>query len=84
MKILCLNAGSATVKYRVFSRDALALLAQGQVSRIGEQAGAIEHARPDGGVHRRPLRGADHAGAFRAILEDLAAEGTLAAPATSW
>lgn len=80
MKILCLNAGSATVKYRIFTRGTLARLAHGQASRIGDQGAVIQHVWPDGSVRRHPLPGADHAGVLRGILTDLAADGTLAAP----
>lgn len=65
--ILTLNAGSSSLKFRVFARDGLALLARGAVSRIG---GAAElKASLGGGELRDSLpEGADHAAALRAVL----------------
>lgn len=35
MKILVLNGGSSTVKYKVFKKDDLSLLVEGSISEIG-------------------------------------------------
>jgi len=65
--ILTLNAGSSSLKFRVFAREGLALLARGAVSRIGGDAELS--VRLAGGQDRRdPVAGGDHAAAMRAVL----------------
>ena len=43
MKILVLNAGSSSLKYKLFDMAAHSLLAAGLVERIGEDVGRIKH-----------------------------------------
>lgn len=66
--ILTLNAGSSSLKFRVFAREGLALLARGAVSRIGADAELA--ARLAGGPEfRSPVAGGDHAAAMQAVLD---------------
>lgn len=65
--VVTLNAGSSSLKFRIFARDGLALLARGAVSRIG---GAAELTFRLGEAEvREPLPpGADHAAALSAVI----------------
>lgn len=67
--ILTLNAGSSSLKFRVFAHDGLALLARGAVSRIGGEA-ELRAALTHGPETRLALpRGSDHAAALQALLD---------------
>ncbi|HUF38023.1 MAG TPA: acetate kinase [Anaerolineales bacterium] len=46
MKILVLNAGSSSIKYKLFNMDGPTVIAAGRVERIGEEQGAVRHAVP--------------------------------------
>ncbi|MGE4503870.1 MAG: acetate kinase [Desulfovibrionaceae bacterium] len=48
MKILVINSGSSSIKYKLFDMAADAVLAQGLVERIGEPVGNIEHVTAPG------------------------------------
>ncbi|MBU3028548.1 acetate/propionate family kinase [Paracoccus marinaquae] len=66
--ILTLNAGSSSLKFRLFARDGLALLARGAVSRIGADA-ELKASLTGGPETREALAaGTDHAAALRALL----------------
>ncbi|WP_313352199.1 acetate/propionate family kinase, partial [Paracoccus sp. (in: a-proteobacteria)] len=67
--ILTLNAGSSSLKFRVFARKGLALLARGAVSRIGADAELA--ARLSGAPETRsPIAaGSDHGAAMQAVLD---------------
>jgi acetate kinase len=43
MKILVINSGSSSIKYKLFEMTSKSLLAQGTVERIGESKGKIAH-----------------------------------------
>ena len=66
--ILTLNAGSSSLKFRIFDRAGLSLLAKGAVSRIGANA-EIKASLADGAETSKALRrGADHAVALEAVF----------------
>ncbi|MDO5530312.1 MAG: acetate/propionate family kinase, partial [Paracoccus sp. (in: a-proteobacteria)] len=72
--ILTLNAGSSSLKFRVFARDGLTLLARGAVSRIGadpELRVAVK-GRPE--TSRALPPGTGHEGALQAVLDVAAGE----------
>lgn len=64
MKVLVINSGSSSIKYRLFDMDDEAVLASGLAERIGEAQGALTHrAKTDGTlevVHRSREVIADH------------------------
>lgn len=66
--ILTLNAGSSSLKFRVFERQGLKLLMKGAVSRIGATA-ELKAGLEDGTEFFEPLKaGADHAAALQAVM----------------
>jgi len=79
MKILVLNSGSSSVKYRLFDMTAEAVLASGLIERIGEAEGHARHRYrdPSGAWHElsQDRRFADHHEAIRGLFSDLARSG---------
>ncbi|MDR0807938.1 MAG: acetate kinase [Gemmobacter sp.] len=69
--ILTLNAGSSSLKFRVFACDGLALLARGAVSRIGGAAELRAMLGAGGETRENLLEGTDHASARRAVLDSI-------------
>ena len=43
MKILIINSGSSSIKYKLMDMNAEVSLAEGSIERIGEAAGKIVH-----------------------------------------
>ncbi|MCU0935349.1 MAG: acetate kinase [Gammaproteobacteria bacterium] len=84
MKVLVLNSGSSSVKYRLFDMERREEVAGGVVERIGEAEGALTDRvrRADGGfestTRRQPV--ADHRGGFALIGEALRTGGGLDDP----
>ncbi|MEM0460253.1 MAG: acetate kinase [Thermofilaceae archaeon] len=71
MKILVLNSGSSTVKFRVYDcEEALVELAGGIVERIGEEVSYVDYRGPRGGL-RYEARIRDHGEALQHILRVL-------------
>ncbi len=81
MRILVLNSGSSSLKYRLYERDAWTVLVDGVIGRIGEAAGDARHRwrDADGTVHERhettPVP--DHEAALRRLTDRLDAQGAL-------
>lgn len=67
--ILTLNAGSSSLKFRVFSRDGLVRLAKGAVSRIGGAATLKAGLTGSEEVPVPLAEGADHAVALKGVLD---------------
>ena len=85
MKVLTLNAGSSSLKYKLFSAEGLHLLAAGRAERIGT-GDSLLHNRwhaADGIWRESERRGATptHASAIEQTFADLAAQGVLRDPA---
>lgn len=68
MKILVLNCGSSSVKYKLIDTDNDATLAEGGVERIGMDDAFIKFKIADGTKITRELGHVDHKGAVQAIL----------------
>ena len=68
MKVLVLNCGSSSVKYQLFNMDDRAVLAKGQVDRIGMKGAVLTQTRHDG--HKVKMAGEiiDHQTAIEYIL----------------
>ena len=79
MKILVLNSGSSSVKYKLIDTDGNITLAEGGVEKIGLPDGFLKFKRPDGSKGIIELGLADHKGAIKAILNLLTdpAEGCI-------
>lgn len=68
MKILVLNSGSSSVKYKLIDTDSEKTLAEGGVEKIGLGDGFLKYKRPDGTKAIIELGLTDHQGAIKAIL----------------
>ncbi|MGW8310760.1 MAG: acetate/propionate family kinase [Thiogranum sp.] len=79
MKILVINCGSSSVKYRLFAMPAGEVLVAGMVERIGEAEGRhrCENAT-DGAQRSDTLRVANHREALAHIMRSLTASGAVA------
>jgi acetate kinase len=74
MKILVLNCGSSSVKYKLFNLDdgAEAVLASGLVEEVGLGSPSLTHRRPgQPALNRTDLAVEDHEDAIRLVLEML-------------
>jgi acetate kinase len=67
LKLLVLNSGSSSIKYRLFRIESMAVLRAGVVERIGESG-------PSGVL--------DHREGFARVMADLSESGTMGAPAS--
>ena len=71
MKILVLNSGSSSVKYKLIDTDGERVLAEGGVEKIGLSDGFLKFKRPDGTKDIVELGLTDHKGAIEAVLRQL-------------
>lgn len=71
MKILVLNCGSSSVKYKLIDTEGENVLAEGGVEKIGLSDGFLKFKTPDGEKHIVELGLADHKGAIGAVLDIL-------------
>lgn len=74
MKILVLNCGSSSVKYKLIDTSNDNTLAEGGVERIGLEDGFLKFKRTDGSKETVALEHIDHNGAVSAILNNLTDE----------
>lgn len=79
MKILVLNCGSSSVKYKLIDTSNNAVLAEGGVEKIGLAGGFLKYKQKSGSKAIVELGLTDHNGAVRAILNILtdAVEGCI-------
>ena len=68
MKILVLNCGSSSVKYKLIDTATDAVLAEGGAEKIGLPGGFIKYKKADGSKAILELGQTDHNGAVKAIL----------------
>ena len=71
MKILVLNCGSSSVKYKLIDIDNENTLAEGGVEKIGLEDGFLKYKRKDGSKAILELGKVDHRGAIEAVLKIL-------------
>ncbi|MBO4955664.1 MAG: acetate kinase, partial [Muribaculaceae bacterium] len=71
MKILVLNCGSSSVKYKLIDTDNERSLAEGGVEKIGLADGFLKYRLPDGSKAVKELGMIDHKQAVEAILNIL-------------
>ena len=80
MRILVLNSGSSSIKYKLFDMTDRSVLASGLVERIGEATGSLAHQARDGRGEmmetRKTGRVADHREGMQLIVEALSASRT--------
>jgi acetate kinase len=79
MKILVLNSGSSSIKYKLFDMTDRSTLASGLVERIGEETGSFVHQEHDGQGRmtetRKNGRVPDHREGMGKIVDVLSATG---------
>ena len=71
MKILVINSGSSSVKYKLIDTTSEQTLAEGGVEKIGLNDGFLKYKRQDGSKAIIELGNTDHQGAIQAILNVL-------------
>ena len=71
MKILVLNCGSSSVKYKLIDTADDNVLAEGGVEKIGLPDGFLKYKLDDGSKAIRELGLVDHKGAVKAVLDIL-------------
>jgi len=77
MKILVINCGSSSIKYRLFSMPAGEVLVSGMVERIGETEGSHRTTGTNGLQRSDRLRVADHREALEHIVDALTTAGAV-------
>lgn len=71
MKILVLNCGSSSVKYKLIDTEGENVLAEGGVEKIGLHDGFLKYKLADGSKAIKELGLVDHKGAVKAVLDIL-------------
>ena len=73
MKILVLNSGSSSVKYKLIDLEGASadVMAEGGVEKIGLSGGFLKYKREDGSKATIELGLTDHQGAVKSILSIL-------------
>ena len=71
MKILVLNCGSSSVKYKLIDTTANTVMAEGVVEKIGLTDGFLKYKLNDGSKAIKELGLTDHKGAVKAVLDIL-------------
>lgn len=71
MKILVLNCGSSSVKYKLIDTENDIVMAEGGVEKIGLPDGFLKYKLSDGSKAIRELGLVDHKGAVKAVLDIL-------------
>ena len=71
VKVLVINCGSSSVKFQLIERATQAVLAKGQVERIGSGQAAFEYTPGGGEKSKETATAADHRVAIRIILDHL-------------
>jgi acetate kinase len=68
VKILVLNSGSSSVKYKFFDSVEEICLAEGQVERVGLSGSLLHHRRADGDHIRTGVEAVDHGQAIETVI----------------
>jgi acetate kinase len=71
MKILVLNCGSSSVKFRLFLSEGWELVAGGLVERIGSGEAVLNYERPGKGKIKNPVEARNHEQAIDLVLNTL-------------
>ena len=71
MKILVLNCGSSSVKYKLIDTTADVVMAEGGVEKIGLPDGFLKYKLDDGSKAIKEIGLTDHKGAVKAVLDIL-------------
>ena len=68
MKILVANAGSTSLKYRLYELPQETLLAEGRVVNIGGTESSVEYQPPKGQLQQEACSGLTYSEAIRRIM----------------
>ena len=71
MKILICNAGSTSLKFKLWQMPEFAILAEGRVERVGSERGIFSYKSPAGGFSRENLSIPDYESGIRLFLDAL-------------
>ncbi|MDO4903391.1 MAG: acetate kinase [Limosilactobacillus sp.] len=74
-KSIAVNAGSSTLKFKLFDMPSEDVVAEGTIERIGEQMGHAKIKFGDGQKHEEDTPFADHGAAIKYLLDQLIALG---------
>jgi acetate kinase len=74
-RVLVLNTGSSSVKYRLLDMAGGSRPAAGLIERIGERTSYLRHSPADGPRREREEPVADHETALKAVADELARDG---------
>ena len=74
MKILVLNCGSSSIKYKLFDMDSKEVMAQGGIERIGLQGSFLKFALPNGEKVILEREIPEHTVGIEFVLETLTGE----------
>ena len=75
MKILVLNCGSSSIKYRLFDDDTT--IARGVVEKIGEEVSLFSHHSEGVEIKKQPIRVHDHTRGIELVLNTLVDKGVI-------
>ena len=71
MKILVVNVGSTSLKFRLFQMEDESVAAVGKVERVGSPSSPLSYQLGDGPKQERDIRAPDHRAAIEQVLEIL-------------
>ena len=71
MKILICNAGSTSLKFKLWEMPEYAVLAEGRVERVGSENAIFSYSSPAGKIHRENLSVPDYTAGIQLFLDAL-------------
>ena len=71
MKILVCNAGSTSLKFKLWQMPEFVCLASGRVERVGSENAIFQYTSGDTGVYREPISIPDYECGIRLFLDEL-------------
>ena len=73
MKILICNAGSTSLKFKLWEMPRHTVLAEGRVERVGSDSAIFSYKTDEGSLHRDGLRIPDYTAGIQMLLDALSA-----------
>ena len=71
MKILICNAGSTSLKFKLWEMPEYAVLAEGRVERVGSENAIFSYAAPAGRIYRENISVPDYTAGIQLFLDAL-------------
>ena len=75
MKILICNAGSTSLKFKLWEMPEYAVLAEGRVERVGSENAIFSYSSPAGKIHRENISVPDYTAGIQLYLDALTGGG---------